>query len=216
MKRISVILIALALCLCLCACNRSTESIEIPTKPTQAVSAENQSPAQVQSTEPQDSSDSAESKNPWEVDFQEDDYEKFNFTAPNGDKIVTWREDSLFGQERRCLYEWAENGNIEDAYYYPSGNTSHSYTWYADGSYQEQHFLDNGYTDIEAGITYTGTVVYFKHIGADGSETEQHTDENGVLLSLTNKAADGTYSESQYFENGNPKTNIYRNPRTGE
>ena len=205
MKKCVVLLILLTLSLGLCACGGGTEDIELPTEVTENATTDQ----------------SAESQNPtgetypWETEFNEEDYIKHELTAPNGDKITTWREGTISGREARQIYEWTD-GTIEDSYYYPSGNKSHSYTWGADGSYSEFYFLDNGYYDADNRIVHTGTVIYEKTITADGTEIIMNCDENGAISFSSTKEADGTYSEYSYFPNGNPSKNIYDNPNTGE
>ena len=219
MKKIFVLLLALALCAGLCGCGGKAE-IEVPTKPIPSA-------APSQSAEVSQSSTDAAAENtealeptgetyPWEAEFREEDYVKFEYTAPNGDKGITWREGSIFGTERRNLYEWAESGNIEDCYYYPSGNASHSYTWGSDGSYHEAHYLDDGYIDLENRITHNGTILYEKNIYPDGAESEYLFDENGCPIYMINTSADGIYSETYFFENGNMRKSIVDDPVMGE
>lgn len=216
MKKIIATLLVLSLCLGLCACGGG-EEIELPTKPQIAVP---ELPAGANSEEAVENGTGAVEPtgetHPWEAEFREDDYVKLEYTAPNGDKGITWREGSIFGTERRCLYEWVESGTINDSYYYPSGNTSHEYTWYTDGAYDEAHYLDNGYVDLEKGMTHMGAQVYYKRIEADGTWYENHCDENGYPVRVISKSADGTYSESCYFDNGNTSKNVSDNSTTGE
>lgn len=213
MKRIIAMLSVLTLCLGLCACGGGGESIELPTKPAQVQQNENQ-PAASESGAVEKNAEPTGETRPWEAEFNEKDYVKFNVTAPQGEKITTWKEGSMFGTERRYLCQYP-NGDIMDEYYYPSGNASHCYTWGADGSYSERHFLDDGYTDLEKMMTYTGTTIYQKNIYADGSEYEQICDDNGNVTFFSNKWADGSYSETHYFEDGTSKS-VYDNPVTGE
>ena len=213
MKKYIALLILLTLSLGLCACGGGTEDIEPPTIPQQSLPNEAIQIATIeQSAESQDSTGETY---PWETEFNEEDYIKHELTAPNGDKITTWREGTISGREARRIYEWTD-GTIEDSYYYPSGNKSHSYTWGADGSYSEFYFLDNGYYDADNRIVYNGTVIYEKTITADGTEIIMNCDENGAISFSSTKEADGTYSEYSYFPNGNPSKNIYDNPNTGE
>lgn len=213
MKKYIALLILLTLSLGLCACGGGTEDIELPTRPQQSL------PTEV--TENATTDQSAESQDPigetypWETEFNEENYVKFEFTAPDGEKITTWREGTILGREARQIYEWTD-GTIEDSYYYPSGNKSHSYKWGADGSYSEMYFQDDGYTDLAKHTTYSGTVIHEKTISADGAEFEMNCDENGVVSFTATKEADGTYSEYSYFPNGNPSKNICDNPNTGE
>ncbi len=211
MKKGIAVLIMFALCLGLCACGGSAESVELPTKP---VVSENQ-PANTASGEAGETTESTEDKYPWEIEFREEDYFPLKITAPNGEKITSYRIGGIFGMEVRYYCEYP-NGDICDEYYYPSGNKSHSYTWGADGSYSESYYLDNGYTDPEKQIIYMGTVVYEKNIEADGTESELVCDENGNLTFSAHKEANGTYSEYYYFENGNMSKSFYDNPNTGE
>ena len=209
MKKIIVAVFAFVLCIGLCACGSS--NIEVPTRPQSAAT-----PEDTATEAAEEAAESAEGKYPWEVEFREEDYVKFNFTAPNGDKIVTWREGSVMGMERRNLYEWAESGTISDSYYYPSGKMSHEYTWCTDGAYHETHHLDDGHTDPETGTVWLGTVVYEKNIYADGSEGEQFFDENGNLTRMISLSPDGIFSDSEYYENGNMSKSIVDDPVRGE
>lgn len=219
MKKIIATLLVFTLCIGLCACGGS--NVEVPTRPVQAALPD-QSVTEETGSGADAAEESAEAVDPtgetypWEAEFREEDYVKFSITAPNGDEIVTWREGSIFGTERRNLYEWAESGTISDSYYYPSGNTSHEYTWYTDGAYVEANFLDNGYVDLEKGMTHMGTQVYYKRIEADGSWLEQFSDENGYPVRVISKSADGTYSETEYYENGNMSKSIVDDPVKGE
>ena len=213
MKKYIALLILLTLSLGLCACGGGTEDIELPTRPQQSLPND---AIQIATTEQSDESQDLTGETyPWETEFNEEDYVKFEFTAPDGEKITTWREGTILGREARQIYEWTD-GTIEDSYYYPSGNKSHSYKWGADGSYSEMYFLDDGYTDLAKHTTYSGTVIHEKTISADGAEFEMNCDENGVVSFTATKEADGTYSEYSYFPNGNPSKNICDNPNTGE
>lgn len=213
MRKGIAVLVIFALCLGLCACGGSAESIEQPTKPQQSLPIE--APKNAAAEESAEAQDPTGETYPWETEFNEEDYVKFEITAPKGEKITTWREGTIFGREVREIYEWTD-GTISDSYYYPSGNKSHSYTWGADGSYSESHYLDNGYMDQENQIIYTGTVVYEKNIQADGSAREFFSNENGVLTHSVVQQADGFYADTYYFENGNPSKHVYYDPATGE
>lgn len=211
MKKIIAYSIVLALCLGLYACGgdvevptRPAESVTTPTRPQSAAT-----PDDTATEAAEEAAESTEGKYPWEVEFREEDYVKFNFTAPNGDKIVTWREGSVMGLERRNLYEWADTGIISDSYYYPSGNKSHEYTWYPDGSYSEFGLLDDGYTDPETGTVWLGTIVYQKNIYPDGTVDEQYFHENGNPARMISVSPDGNFSDTEFYENGNVKRSVY-------
>lgn len=213
MRKIIAYILVLTLCLGLCACGGDS-SIEVPTRPAESVITPTRpesvaAPENSAADAAEEATESDEGKYPWEVEFREEDYVKFNFTAPNGDKIVTWREGSVMGMERRCLYEWAEDGTISDSYYYPSGNKSHEYTWYPDGSYVEFGLLDDGYTDLGTSTTYNGTVVYQKNIYPDGTVSEQSFYENGNPARMISISPDGIFSDTECYENGNVKRSVY-------
>lgn len=220
MKKIIVSLMLLALCLSLCACGG--ESAELPTRPAQTgtpkLPAMDSVPGETRSSSepsaPADGTESAEGKYPWEVEFNEKDYVKFNVTAPGGEKITTWKEGSMFGTERRYLCQYP-NGDILDEYYYPSGNASHCYEWGADGSYSESHYLDNGYTDLGEMKTYVGTTIYQKNIYPDGSWNETHCDENGTVTYSASLDTEGTHWEYYSFEDGTSR-DVSNNPNTGK
>lgn len=220
MKKLIVPLFVFVLCMSLCACGGGAENI-LPTKPEQLAVPTRPVTGEIQSGEDtaEEGTEAIEPTGetyPWEAEFREEDYVKFEYTAPNGDKGISWREGSIFGTERRNIYKWAESGDIEDCYYYPSGNTSHSYSWGTDGSYHEAYFLDNGYIDLENRITHRGTIIYEKNIYPDGTESEHFFDENGYPVRVISKSTDGTYSESCYFENGNMSKSIVNDPVKGE
>lgn len=212
MKKIIAYMLALVLCLGLCACGG--DSIEVPTRPAESIVTPTRpqsaaTPEDTATEAAEETTETTEGRYPWEVEFREEDYVKFNFTAPNGDKIVTWREGSVMGTERRNLYEYANDGTISDSYYYPSGNLSHEYTWYPDGSYIEVCHLDDGYYDQATGTTYYGTIVYQKNIYSDGSENEQYFYENGNPTRMIAVSADGYFSDTEYYVNGNVKRSVY-------
>ena len=214
MKKSIAVIVLLALHLSLCACGGD---IEVPTRPAEAVTTPTRPESAAAPEDPateatEEATESDEGKYPWEVEFREEDYVKFNFTAPNGDKIVTWREGSVMGMERRNLYEWADTGTICDNYYYPSGNLSHGYTWCLDGSYSESYHLDDGYYDQQTGTTYNGTIVYQKNIYPDGTKSEQFFDESGNPARMITISPDGIYDETEYYENGNIRKSIIDDP----
>ena len=215
MKKILAILMLLALCLGLCACGG--EEVALPTKPAQSTPQNMPVAQEIQSSasgEVQETTESTGETYPWEAEFNEKDFVKFNVTAPKGEKITTWKEGSMFGTERRYLCQYP-NGDIMDEYYYPSGNASHCYTWYADGSYSESHHLDDGYTDLEKKMTYSGTTIYQKDIYADGSWNETHCDKNGTVTYAASLDTEGTYWEYYLFEDGTSR-DVSDNPNTGE
>ena len=125
-KKIMAYFLAFVLTVSLCACGSSTGTSRVttPTRPKSIAVPE--SFTEPESAETEAAKESTEGKYPWELEFREEDYTKLNFTAPNGDKIVYWREGGMYGKDRRELYEWADTGVIVDTYYYPSGNTSHT------------------------------------------------------------------------------------------
>lgn len=212
MKKIIAYMLALVLCLGLCACGG--DSIEVPTRPAESIVTPTRpqsaaTPEDTATEAAEETTETTEGRYPWEVEFREEDYVKFNFTAPNGDKIVTWREGSVMGMERRNLYEWADTGIISDTYYYPSGYVSHSYTWNPDGSYYESHLLDNGYCDQATGTIYHGTLIYQKGVYPDGTVSEDFFDENGNPARMIAVSPDGIFSDTEYYENGNVKRYVY-------
>lgn len=206
MKKIITMLLILALCAGQCACGGG-EKIELPTQPAQIALPDRPATGETQTAEPGETSESTEPTGktyPWEAEFREEDFDKISYTAPNNDQIISWRDGGLFGITRREIYEWAETGIIEDSYYYPSGNASHCYRWHPDGSYEEYHYLDNGYTDQETLIVHLGTMIYAKHISADGSFSENKYAEDGTPTYCVVSSADGSYSEYTYAADGIP------------
>lgn len=216
MKKVITILMLLALCLGLCACGGSGESVELPTKPAQSA-PQKQPVADGTSGEGQETTESTGETHPWDVEFNEADYDKFEGIRDDGD-VITWKENGFSSDTRRQVVYY-HNGDIEDTYYYRSWLPSHSYWWGADGSYRESYYLDNGRFEIMDGETASisyGTMVYLKQIDPDGTEYETFYDENGTPTFSSYKEANGSYSEFYYFENGNTSKYFYDNPATGE
>ena len=206
-KKLALIL-ALVLSACLCACGGD---IEVPTRTEELVTAptrpESIAVPESFAEETEKGTESAEGKYPWEMEFREEDYTKLNFTAPNGDKVVYWREGGMFGMDRREIYEWADTGFITDTYYYPSGNPSHCYQYHSDGTFIETHCLDNGYTDAN-GTSYSGVCIYQKTVKPDGYWNEMYFDENGNLDRLISVSSEWI-EHSEYYENGNVKHSVF-------
>ena len=210
-----IALLIFALCFGLCACGKE---VALPTKPVQVQQKENKPAAQetqsAASIETQETPESTEETYPWEAEFDERGYIKFNYGSPEGDKITSWRVGTVFGREGREIYEWPD-GTIADSYYYPSGNKSHSYTWRADGTYEEKHFLDDGYTDLSKMMTHLGTTIYQKYIYPDGSWNETHCDENGTVTYAASLDTEGNHWEYHHFEDGTSR-DVTDNPNTGK
>lgn len=215
MKKFAAILLILTLCLGLCACGTAESSVNkpeevvLPTKPealeapTQPVTGDTQSAEAAESTEP------TEETYPWEAEFNEEDYGVFQF--PNQ---VSYRIGGLFGFEVRSTETYSD-GLVIDWYYYPSGNVSHTYEYYPDGTFREKHCLDKSYVD-ENGVSYSGEAIYQKTVKPDGSWNEMYFDENRTITGYITMGTDGFYSETYYFENGNIRMDISDNPSTGE
>ena len=206
MKKIIAMLIILTLCLNLCACGagaQQSDGASVQNKPVNSVKTQN-----AVSGEAVKSTEAAEETYPWEAEFREEDYYRLEgAAAPNGDKATTWLKGELLDKTVRQLYEWG-SGDTMDSYYYPSGNISHSYFWHTDGTYEEVHYLDNEKADSEQ----ESTRIYFKQVNPDDSWFEYHYNENEVLTFLASMEANGTYSESYFFENGNVKKFVSINP----
>ena len=148
-----------------------------------------------------ENADPAGEADPWDVEFQEEDYEQFRgqLTDVNGvitGEVITWSETSPFDPARSLNMH--SSGDIDDIYYgYPdSAFPSHTYFYGSDGTFIEYHYLDNGYYG-EDDIAYWGTTVYYKIIHPDGSFIEWEGDEQGNSVHDIQVKADGYYSE--YF-----------------
>lgn len=209
MKKLIALLLALTCVLALAGCGGSGESAGVAKDP--ASGGDQTAMENNQNAESGEAAESTEGKYPWEMEFREEDYFPLKVTAPGGEKVTSYRSGGIFGVEARYYCEYP-NGDIVDDYYYPSGNCSHSYFYGADGSFSERHHLDDGYTDLEKQVTYTGTTVYIKDIKADGQEYEGFFDENGNMVHSISKDADGNYSEQEYYDNGSLKYNKVISP----
>lgn len=219
MKKVIFMLLILAMCCGLCACSTEAE-IVLPTKPQQM--AVPSLPARAPQNDEDAASEGTESAEPtgdtypWEGEFREEDYDRFEGVIENDADIITWKENGFMSQTRRKLTYW-HNGDIEDTYYYPSGNISHSYWYGADGTYWEAHYLDNGYIEIDgnSSMMYTGTNIYFKEIYPDGSYREHHRDNDGTPTFSIELDANGVYTECRYYKNGNYSKIITSDPVSG-
>lgn len=215
MKKIISTLLILALCLGLCACGSEKEEIVLPTKPQQMTvpslpAGESQSDAAEESTE---TADPTGETFPWEAEFREEDYSRHEGIIDNVGDVVVWKENGFSSPTRRQLvYQY--DGDMDDNYYYPNGTFSHTYFYGADGTYIENHYLDNGRIEIEGNnsIMYAGTNVYYKHINPDGSYQETKCAENGNPMYSIEQHANGYYSEFRYHDNGNPRKIIIIDP----
>ena len=209
MKKIIAALLMLALCLGLCACGalssaNKAEEIVLPTKPKIVLP---DLPARGGSDETADENiEPTGETHPWDVEFNEADYadcdvheERFNIG-----KTITWHES--FMPRRQVTYY--NSGETDDSYFYPSYLPSHSYHWWADGSYSEVHYLDNGYFETKedgAIISHIGTQIYDKWINSDGSWRESLFNNDGILMLEIYQNTEGSSGETQYYDNGNVK-----------
>ena len=214
MKKIIAMLIILTLCLNLYACGvdvQQSDGASVQNKPV------NSGKTQIAvSGEAVKSTEAVEETYPWEAEFSEEDYYRLEGEpAPNGDRTVTWLEGENLDRKVRELYTWGESGDVRDTYFYPSGNISHEYMRYADGIFQESHYLDNEQTDSEQQVSQQGARIYLKQVNPDDSWYEYHYNENEVLTLLVSMEANGTYSESYFFEDGNVKKFVSNNDQTG-
>lgn len=218
MKKIIATLLIFTLCIGLCACGGG-DHVELPTRPPQSAPQNQPAVQENQNAEPGETQksteaiESTEGKYPWEVEFREEDYFVYTHTEPKVGKFTSYLEGNLFGRCVRTVSEYT-NGEISDAYFYPNGVDSHSYTWYADGSYIERHHLDDGRIDLEERKTYLGTTVYYKQINPNGTWNETHCDENGNVIYSGSLDADGTLLEYQRLEDGTSRE-VSDNPNTG-
>ena len=221
MKKFIAIVLIFAICCGLCACGTGTgnaEEVALPTapkqieKPTQPIQ-ESQSGTDT-AVETTEAAEPTEETYPWEAEFNEADYKRIEFSF-HGEKTITWREGSIMGRDVRQL-RYQSDGSVIDSYYYPSGNTSHSYAWWFDGGFTECHYLDNGYFDKAIGLEHFGTMVYVKTIYADGSWSEIHIDENENKTHEIQQNADGSYYESYFFPDGTFRKTLSVNPGAGD
>jgi len=233
MKKIIVILFLFTLCVGLCACSGSgaattdsgsENSVTLPTKPQQIDVPNLPALNGIQGAETGEEAESTDPTGetyPWEAEFREEDYKQFQGELCDVNEVVTgtfitWAKNSPFEPSRTLNMH--NNGDIEDIYYgYPNSDfPSHDYFYGADGTYGEFHYLDNGHYDEASDVSYWGTTIYYKIINPDGSFTECECDENGNVIQDVQAEANGYYSESLYYENGNIKKSICNDPVTGE
>lgn len=180
---------------------------------------------------PENSDEPARETYPWEAEFNEEDYVITKYNV--GDKITYYREGSVFGIVRREIYEWMD-GAVSDSYYYPDGTLSHDYWQFANGDWQENHYLNNGYVDVQNQTVVQGTRIYTKTIKPDGTEYETFCDDNGEESRSIGRYPDGgyydydaktgittggnvntgEYYEQESFENGNVKRTYSYDPAT--
>ena len=89
------------------------------------------------------------------------------------------------------------DGMVIQCEFYPSGNFKIMITRNPDGSYTEEHFLDDGVVDLEQGTITAGTVYYRKTVSADGTQREEYIEPEEKKLE-----ADGTYWVEDKMDNG--------------
>lgn len=214
MKKNIAMLIIFTLCLSLCACGadvQQSDGASVQNKPVNSGKTQN-----AVSDEVVEDTEAVEETYPWEAEFREEDYYRLESgVLPNGDEAVTWLEGEFLDRKVRELYTWGESGDVRDTYFYPNGNISHEYMRYADGTFQESHYLDNEQTESEQQVSQQGTRIYLKQVNPDDSWYEYHYNENEVLTLSASMEANGTYSESYYFEDGNIKKSVSNNDQTG-
>ena len=233
-KRIALVL-AFVLCLSLGACSQESAQPEQTVTEAQAGQTANNSQAEQAGT------------------LTEDGYYMQEKTTEDGIHLKIYRAggpegpivsgyvtypDGTYSEERYDTdgkleyFTWNDTeGSVYEQYYYPSGNVSKSISNYADGSYDEFHYMDNATYDEATGISYDGTITYRKMISADGQVDEEtyefeedgtrwETDEwpdgtivksrytgRGMLLEqIQDNEATGNHVEITYYENGNEKT----------
>ena len=208
MKKFIAILLILTLCLVLSACGEAAstvkpEDIVLPTRPealespTQPVwdNYKNSNPEPTEPIAP------TEEPAPWEVEFNEADYDLFQISEQ-----ISYRIGGRNGREVRNI-ETRSDGIVLDIYLYPSGNMSHCYEYRPDGIFREVHCLDNGYTD-ENDVSHAGTCIYQKIVNPDGTWHEIHWNENGAIMRDITMSIDSIYEEVNYYENGKTRHTI--------
>ena len=89
------------------------------------------------------------------------------------------------------------DGMVIQCEFYPSGNFKIMITRNPDGSYTEEHFLDDGVVDLEQGTITAGTVYYRKMVSADGTQWEEYVEPEEKNLE-----ADGTYWVEDKMDDG--------------
>ena len=236
MKKLFVLLLALMLCAGLCACGGNIptiagggeeasvtlptvtlptipEPVTIPPQPTEE--------AEVTTEAAEESTDPTGETYPWEAEFDETGYQQFQgeLSDVNGvmtGTCITWAQNVPWEPAR--ILNVYNNGDIEDTYYgYPDSDVpSHQIIYRADGSYLEQHFLNDGYYNSEEDMFYWGTIVYIKSVQADGSYWEQISNDDGIMIYDIYAEASGYYLETYYFESGSIHKETFNDPATGE
>lgn len=207
-----------SLTLCLCGCsnvdamlsrNPYKEEIVLPAIPTQAPNL----PTVPQSSEEADADHPQEEVPagtiaPWETEFNEADYTVKKEEFGEG---VAYCWSKGYKNSRQVVYY--DNGITEDTYFYPSGGWSHCCSWYADGSYSETRWLDNGEVHTMPDgtkVSGIGTICYSKNIQADGSYEETQFNSEGLVEIMIRQHADGLYEETQYNSEGLPEFIVRR------
>lgn len=219
MKKIFIVLLALTICLGLCACNSNVVSSEEVPITLPAVPEPVTIPPQPSGTARENTEPTGETY-PWEAEFQEEGYKKFNIglADQNGDTGtgICWAKSTPMKPARQLNMYY--NGDVEDTYWgYPDSDfPSHQIFYGADGSYLEQHFLNNGYYEEGTGIAYWGTTVYTKEIKADGSYWEYQNNEAGITLYSIYTEASGYYVATYYYEDGSIQNKTFNDPVTGD
>lgn len=210
MKKLVFLFLVLILCLCGCgdldamfSKNPYRDEIVLPTTPPLATEPPAVSKPSEQAEEPEEAVPVGTTA-PWETEFDEAGYTviKDDF---DGGVAYCWSKGYKSG--RQVVYY--DNGITEDSYFYPSGSMSHCCIWYADGSYSQTRWLDNGEVHTMPDgtkVSGMGTMCYSKTVQADGSYEECRFDPNGNLSKqIRMDSAAETYYEQDFYENGMPK-----------
>ena len=168
-------------------------------------------------------------------------------TEENGSKVTTYYEENGFVREvtefpdgsiDETRYDaegkLASNkytdpyGRITECEFYPSSNFKVLINRNPDGSYVEEHFLDDGMVDWEEGTITAGTMYLRKTVTADGVVTEEYIEEperhyeedgsywvsdvNGRLTFDTHYSADGKIMNSVIIDTETgTRTDIFYN-----
>ena len=214
MKKLVFLFLVLILCLCGCgdldamfSKNPYRDEIVLPTTPPLATELPAVFEPSEQAGEPEEAVPVGTTA-PWETEFDEAGYTviKDDF---DGGVAYCWNKGYKNG--RQVVY--FDNGITEDSYFYPSGGMSHCCIWYADGSYSQTRWLDNGEVHTMPDgtkVSGMGTMCYSKTIQADGSYEETHFNSEGLVEVMIRQQADGLYEETQYNSEGLPKVMVHR------
>lgn len=141
------------------------------------------------------------------IKFKEEN--QLSFDVISSDVVVEREEQKAVNENTQDeAFHWEPNSTYEMPIVDPNTKKEIGKTIeYYDGEgllCKEEHIFDYGKQEIHE-YYKNGTVSRWYLLSAEGAETEEHYDENGVRLDTKVVFRDGSFYERTYYANGNTK-----------